>query len=238
MNRRLGAILALAVALAGCGAGDPPSTERTATVWITRGRGAHVLRVKSVPAGITAMQALKRVADVDTRYGGRFVQSINGLAGSLTGRRDWFYFVNGYEADRSAVEYRLRPGDVEWWDYRSWRDRMREPVVIGSFPEPFLHGFGGLRRPTVVRYSRVELRPGAREIGILLRAESIGPVLLPSPEDANVFIVMPRAFGDFTITPRGRDWGPGDPVVVRFGGDAKELARNPRLVRFRYEGLP
>ena len=184
------------------------------------------------------MQALKRVADVETRYGGRFVQSINGLEGSLSGRRDWFYFVNGYEADRSAVEYRLRPGDVEWWDFRSWRKRMRVPVVVGAFPEPFLHGFGGLHRPTVVRYARVELRPGAREIGVLLRADSIAPVLLPSPEEANVFIVMPRAFRDFTVAPRGRDWEPGDPVVVRFGGDAKQLARNPELVRFRYEGLP
>ena len=45
-------------------------------------------------------------------YGGRFVQSIEGVAGDAGAKRDWFYFVNGVEADRGAAEYRLRPGDV------------------------------------------------------------------------------------------------------------------------------
>ena len=35
-----------------------------------------------------------------TRYGGRFLQSIDGIYGSLTGQRDWFFFVNGIEGDR------------------------------------------------------------------------------------------------------------------------------------------
>ena len=89
------------------------------------------------------MQALDRMAEIKTRYAGRYVQSIDGTEGSIAARSDWFYFINGYEADRSAAEYRLRDGDVEWWDFRSWRTRMREPVVVGAFPEPFLHGYGG-----------------------------------------------------------------------------------------------
>ena len=91
----------------------------------------------------------RREADVETRYGGRFVQSIEGIEGDVGARADWFYFINGFEGDRSAAEYRLRDGDVDWWDFRSWRAQMRQPVVVGAFPEPFLHGYGGKTRPVV-----------------------------------------------------------------------------------------
>src|SRR5204862_2420370 len=117
------AVAAVAAALAGCGGG----THGRATLWITRDEGARVLLVRSVPAGETAMQALARSAKVSTRYGGRFVQSIDGLSGSISSRHDWFYFVNGIEADRSAAAYRLRDGDLEWWDYRDW-GRVGESV--------------------------------------------------------------------------------------------------------------
>ena len=46
------------------------------------------------------------------------------------GRRrpqDWFYFVNGVEADKGAAEYELSPGDRVQWDYRDWGATMRVP---------------------------------------------------------------------------------------------------------------
>ena len=70
--RRL-ALLALVLALVGCGG---ERGHGTATVWVTRDRGSTLLHSETVPAGLTAMQALDRVADVDTRYGGRFAYSI------------------------------------------------------------------------------------------------------------------------------------------------------------------
>jgi len=106
--------LALVLALAGCGA----SGSGTATLKVTRDRGHHVLLVARVPAGLTAIQALERKAKVQTSYGGRFVVAINGLASAP--HHDWFYWVNGVLADRSAAEVRLHAGDVEWWDYRAW----------------------------------------------------------------------------------------------------------------------
>jgi hypothetical protein len=133
---RRAVLLVLALVVAGCGG---EREHGTATLWVTRDRGTKVLFTSNVAAGLSAMQALSRVRTVDTRYGGRFVQSINGLGGSLTKQNDWFFFVNGIEGDRSAADVRLHPGDIEWWDYRHWTGAtMSVPVVVGAFPQPFL----------------------------------------------------------------------------------------------------
>ena len=121
--RRALAALAALVLLAGCGSFGAGGEEGTATLWVTRDRGAEVLLDAKVDAGQTLMRALDSKAELETRYGGRFVQSIDGLSGSLEDQRDWFWFVNGYEGDRSASSYRLRDGDVAWLDYRGWRAR-------------------------------------------------------------------------------------------------------------------
>ena len=231
---------ALAVAFAVCvagGCGGGAGRDGEATIWITRERGNHVLLVRQVPAGLTAMQALDRVADVRTRYGGRFVQSVNGIGGSATRQRDWFYFINGYEADRGAAEYRLRDGDVEWWDYRPWTPAGEPLVVVGAFPEPFLHGYDGKRRPTVVvvhgpmsRGARALARlVGARET---FRSGVAGP---KAPADANVLNIVPVAqppklIGGFI----GKAGSAGDRVGFTYYGDPMRLVRNPRLFRFRY----
>jgi hypothetical protein len=192
--------------------------------------------VKTVPAGLTAMQALDREADVETRYGGRYVQSVEGLEGSLSGRRDWFWFVNGIEGDRSAADYRLRDGEVAWWDYRGWGERMREPVVVGAFPEPFLHGFDGKTRPVAIRYAP-GLERGARAVGRLLRARSVRPLSATVPRDANVFLTV-KGRVRFTASLRDASAGAGSPVRFVFAGDAVGLAREPDRYRFRYEVRP
>jgi hypothetical protein len=88
---------------------------------------------------------------VATRFGGRFVQSIDGLTGKGAGATtDWFFYVNGIAADRGAAEYELSPGDVVQWDYRDWRAAMDVRAIVGAFPEPFVHGTGGRRRPVRV----------------------------------------------------------------------------------------
>lgn len=190
--------------------------------------------VATVPAGLTAMQALDREADIDTRFGGRFVQSIEGHEGDVGARKDWFYFINGFEGDRSATDYELRDGDVEWWDFRSWRTQMRQPVVVGAFPEPFLHGFGGQTRPVSVRYV-TGARRGAAAIGRLLGASSVAPATVPAPPDAHLFLVAAKTGGSFTATPRSGAGEPGAPVRFVFSGDAEALARDPDRYRFRYE---
>lgn len=218
--RRLVLLLAAACLLAGCGEEAAGSGE--AQLWITRDRGSEVVLTTSVPAGISALEALRREAEVETRYGGRFVQSINGIEGDLTAQRDWFWFVNGYEGDISAADYDLHDGDVLWWDHRSWENQMRQPVVVGAFPEPFLHGWNGERRPAAVEGAPSDVRDRLVE---LLGAEA------GTTEGANRLVLVPGS--GF----RGRlDGGPGDPVVFELGEDlARELLEVPSVVRYRYE---
>jgi hypothetical protein len=215
---RLALVAAGAAALAaGCGGVG----HGRATLWVTRDEGRTVLLVKRVPADETAMQALERSAKVSTRYGGRFVQAIDGLSGSISTRHDWFYFVNGIEATRGAVEYRLHPGDVEWWDYRDWgRVGQSVPVVVGAFPEPFLHGYGGKVRPAVV----VGTGRGARTLARVVH----GRVVARAPAGANVLrlVAGPQRFT--------ASLEPGGAVEFTYAGDAAQLAHDPSLYRYRY----
>jgi hypothetical protein len=235
VTRRLVPLLCLVAGLAGCG-GSGDGGE--ATLWVTRDRGAEVIVETSVPAGVTAMQALRSEADVDTAFGGRFVRSIEGVAGDADGRRDWFFFVNGIEADRGAAEYRLRAGDVLWWDYRSWAgEDMREPVVVGAFPEPFLHGYGGKARRAVVRFQEEEMRGTALGLAHLIGAASVEHVDVPVAPDANALVVTDAA-ATFSAEQRSPDASAGSPVLFQVSfEDAKRLLKDPELARHRYEGL-
>jgi len=229
-----GALLVACVLVLLTGCGHKRAGAGSATLWVTKDRGATVVAVRTVPAGLTAMQALDRELDVKTKYGGRFVQSIDTVEGDLSKQHDWFWFLNGIEADRSAADYRLRAGDVEWWDYRSWETEMRVPVVVGAFPEPFRHGYDGKVRPVAVRYDP-GLRQGAEAIGHLLGADSIAPVSDPAPGDANVFYTVNGTQPRFSAGLRDTGGAAGSPVEFRFAGDALELAHHPHRFRFQYE---
>jgi hypothetical protein len=215
--RRACALLVLLL-LAGCG-GSAGEEDGTATLWVTRDRGATLLHEAEVTAGQTLMRALASELDVETRYGGRFLQSIDGLEGDLEAQRDWFWFVNGYEGDRSAAEYRLRDGDVAWWDYRGWEREGEARVIVGAFPEPFLHGYGGKTRPAAVRYAP-GLEERARELGAQVSATSVAPAGEPVPAGANVLEIRPGPDGL-----RGELLGEsaGDPVRFTWSGDPAPL---------------
>ena len=152
MRRLVAAALALAALAAGCGLGAGTGTGGVSLV-VTRDFGdAHVGGVQAghLPGSETVMRFLQRSFSVQTRYGGGFVQTINGLSGQYgSGRRiDWFYYVNGIEAEKGAAAFPLHRGDRVWWDRHDWSAAQRVPAVVGSFPEPFLHGREGRRLPT------------------------------------------------------------------------------------------
>src|SRR5665648_948605 len=100
--------LAALCALAGCGLGPGPAPKGV-RLTVTRDFGARVLhgaRAPSVVGQETVMSLLQRNATVSTRYGGGFVQSIDGLSGGVKAgeARDWFYYVNGVQAPRGAAD--------------------------------------------------------------------------------------------------------------------------------------
>jgi hypothetical protein len=99
------------------------------------------------------MRLLQRKFEVQTRYGGGFVQEIDGVSGGRRSGRpvDWFFYVNGIEAGQGAAARRLVAGDRVWWDHHDWGAAMRIPAVVGSYPEPFLSAAGAKGKRVPVR---------------------------------------------------------------------------------------
>ncbi|MFL5847010.1 MAG: DUF4430 domain-containing protein [Solirubrobacteraceae bacterium] len=149
---------------AGCGVGAGDSVGGVSLL-VTRDFGAADLKGSpaevQAPGDETAMRALQRGFDVKTRYGGGFVQSIEGLSGGREGGRpfDWFYYVNGVEAPKGAASTKLHRGDVVWWDRHDWGATNRIPAIVGAFPEPFDHGIDGEKLP-----ARVECAEGYDDV--------------------------------------------------------------------------
>jgi hypothetical protein len=227
---RLRALAAALVVLVLAGCGGAGQDEGTARLWVTRDRGATVLLDAEVPAGQTLMRALASKLEIETRYGGRYLQSLAGLEGSLGEQRDWFWFVNGYEGDRSAAEYRLRDGDVGWWDYRAWEREGEARVVVGAFPEPFVHGYAGRKRRAVVRYARRVKYALARQLAadIQARPDDVRPLGTPVPEGANV-LVLRSGTAAFTAELDGES--AGDPVRFTFTGVPEEYEKRYEATR-------
>jgi hypothetical protein len=143
-----------ALAAAGCGLG-PGKGLNDVELTVTRDYGAVPVlhrELDDVTESDTVMRALERSAEISTRYGGGFVQSIEGLEAeeSASAARDWLFYVNGVESTVGAADYSLHGGEAVWWDYRDWGAAMRVPAVVGSWPQPFLDGYDGQRHPVAV----------------------------------------------------------------------------------------
>jgi len=172
LARALAPLLA-ALAVAGCGLGAGPAPTGV-QLTITRDFGARLLRRSEDPkvsGQETDMSLLLRNDAVTTRYGGGFVESIDGLSGGEEAGApvDWFYYVNGVEAPKGAADTDVQPGDHIWWDRHDWSQTEDVPAVVGSFPEPFLNGIAGKRLPV-----RVECAPGAPCSTVLERLRAAG----------------------------------------------------------------
>jgi hypothetical protein len=146
--------------VAGCGVGAGTAPSQTELL-VTKDFGSQgVVQTDQPKAGgsDTVMRLLQRNAPkVVTRYGGNFVQSIDGTSGGRRDGRpyDWFFYVNGIESDEGATAVRVRQGDQVWWDHHDW-SAGEVTAVVGAFPEPFLHGIDGRKLPTRVECSDPE----------------------------------------------------------------------------------
>jgi len=171
---------ALAAGAAGCGLGAGPRTSSGVSLTVSRDFGARRLgaaSAPSVPGAESVMRFLQRRFSVKTRYGGGFVQSIDGLAGGQENGRpvDWFFFVNGILSPVGAAQAMLHAGDRIWWDRHDWSasGANGSPAVVGSFPAPFTHDLAGKRPPV-----RLECAPdaGAACDRVAQRLQAVGVV--------------------------------------------------------------
>jgi hypothetical protein len=150
--KRLVVLLLAVVAASGCGFGAGGSSGGKVTVTVSRDFGRSQMaptRSEAATDGETVMRLLQRNFAVKTRFGGGFVQEIDGVSGGeAKGRKvDWFYYVNGVEASEGAADHKLSPGDRVWWDHHDWGSAQRIPAVVGAFPEPFTSGLDGKKLP-------------------------------------------------------------------------------------------
>ena len=143
--------LATTLACAGCGFG-PGAGSSAVSLRVTENFGSTPIKTVD-PAKVTGsetdMQLLEHHFSVKTRYGGGFVESIDGHSGT-SHRYDWFYYVNGIQAKKGAAATNVDKGDHIWFDLHDWAATESIPDVVGSFPEPFLSGTGGQRYPSTI----------------------------------------------------------------------------------------
>jgi hypothetical protein len=121
----------------------------------------------------TVIRFLDREAEIGTRYGGAFVQSIDGLAGTYRDGRsfDWFFYVDGVESPVGSAERDVHAGQRIWWDYRDWTNAMRVPAVVGSWPEPFAHAAAEDALP--VRVECLGAAPPCETVAAALQDEGV-----------------------------------------------------------------
>lgn len=148
------ALAGAALAAAGCGIG-PGADVGEVSLTVTRDYGSRQVRPSTTDKATesdTVMRLLERNAEISTRYGGGFVQSIDHLSETVGGGRsyDWFFYVNGVESPVGAADFPLHGGEAIWWDYRDWEAASRVPAVVGSWPQPFTGGYEGERHPVAI----------------------------------------------------------------------------------------
>jgi hypothetical protein len=232
--RRVLAALACVAAVglpAGCGLGEGDEQPGGATIRVTRDFGRAELGsagTETLRDGGTVMRFLRSEFDVETRFGGGFVQSIDGLTGEgSSGRRDWFFFVNGVESDVGAAEYELSPGDRVQWDLRHWGAAMRVPAIVGAYPEPFRSGIGGKRRPVRVECEEAAAEPcrdakdSLERAGVPVSGSSLGA---PGTETVTRLVVARWPEARIVRGAPALEDGPqASGVFARFGADGRSL---------------
>ena len=134
-----------------CGGSERPAQPTGVQQMVTRDHGSQAVgdsRAAEVESDATVLSLLQSAFAVETGAQDT-VESIEGhAAGERDGRRvDWAYYVNGIRSSAPAGETSVSAGERIWWDLNGDIGGIEPPAVVGSFPEPFLSGTAGKRRP-------------------------------------------------------------------------------------------
>jgi hypothetical protein len=197
----------VAISLVGCGASD--DDEEGVSLTVTRDFGRVVVdsaRLDKLPDDATALGVLRSEIDAPVSKAA--------------------YFVNGVRPDVPAADYELAPGDRVQWDAGA---APATRAIVGSFPEPFLHGLAGERRPVRVECDEVESDPcrdakdALEDAGVPVSGSSLGA---PGTENVTRLVVAPWSAARIVRGGHTLEAGPEQSgVYARFaeGGTALEL---------------
>jgi len=171
-------MIAAAIAGAGCGL-QGGSGSSGVTVTVTRDFSSRTVATRSyqnVRGSDSVLRLLQRGFRVQTSNRKRVVQAIDRLS-ARPPRASWFYYVNGIAPALGPASTELHSGDRIWWDLHPTSASTH--AVVGSFPEPFVHGIGGKRFPTTLECA-ADVGQACRQVTSAL--EGIGvPVAVQAP---------------------------------------------------------
>ena len=116
------------------------------TILVTRDYGREIIEEKIVlyKDGDTVMDLMQDNFDVETAYGGGFLNSIDGIVSGYTGegnsqkkgtKMDWFYYINGVMAEVGADQYLAKDANTISWDFHDWGGDMYVKTRIDAWPE-------------------------------------------------------------------------------------------------------
>jgi hypothetical protein len=180
----LAALIALCVpALSGCGL-QPSKRSARVTITVTRNFGTNTVGTgteRQIPGSQHLLALMRRFFKVTPAAIQRTEHAINGYAGDSP-TRYWFYYVNGIAVQPGAttkegrlvtpLDTLIHAGDKVWWDLHDPTAVRTIPAVVGSFPEPFLHGIGGQRYPTTLECA-ADVQNACDAIGAQLRSDGV-----------------------------------------------------------------
>ena len=115
------------------------------TILITKDFGREILSEKTllVNEEDTVMDLMLDNFDIETAYGGGFVNAIGGLASGYTKlsdkqenrtKMDWFYYVNGIMAEVGSDQYYANDVNTISWDFHDWGGDMYVKTRINAWP--------------------------------------------------------------------------------------------------------
>jgi len=184
-----------------CGCQSQTSGEIAVRVIVTQDFGSELLLDEPVVLddGANALDALEKVATVETKYGGGFIEAINGIRSQYSqgkAKKDWFFYMNGMSANVGLMDYELYEGDVEHWDFHDWSFHAFVPATIGDFPQPFVGGYQGKNLPTIVVYDEgfrdaaLDLAGELAKLGVQdVRAQAANELSSQDKEHSNLMLL-------------------------------------------------
>lgn len=162
-----GLLVVLTIFLTACRVGSSPLPQAvTVPVTATKNFGREIVfqREAVIDRRMTAQEVLAAVTDI--QMDGSYIVEFEGLRGN--DRVYWLYYINGMFSKVFASGYLIRPGDVMYWDFHTWTGTYHgSSAIIGNYPEPFIHGYDGSARPTLVVYGNGFHEEASRLLSLL-----------------------------------------------------------------------